>query len=78
MSRTMNETPKKPRRAGAARLPWHIAQAMEAIVEYLFDDEFTDYQARPKQERNGHVFRDLLRVKGYLTKIGVVTEKQGS
>lgn len=74
----MNSRPEKPQRRGAARIPKHIAEAMHAIVLYLWDDEFTDYQARTKQERDGHVYRDLLRVEAFLRKIGVVTEKKGS
>ncbi len=69
----MNTTPEK-RRRGAARIPWHIAQAMHAIVLYLWDDEFTDYQARTKQERVSHVYRDLMRVRRFLERIGVGNE----
>ena len=66
----MNSIPEKPRQ-GAARIPLTVVRAIEAIVTYLWNDEFTDYQARTKEDRNGHVFRDLLVVRRFLKKIDV-------
>lgn len=74
---TMNSTPEKPRQ-GAARIPLTVVRAIEAIVNYLWNDEFVDYQARTKEARNGHVFRDLLVVRRFLQKIDVADKKQGS
>lgn len=65
----MNSIPEKPRQ-GAARIPLTVVRAIEAIVTYLWNDEFTDYQARQtKEDRNGHVFRDLLIVRRFLKRI---------
>ena len=75
---TMNSTPSQRKREGAARIPLHVARSMLAILDYLWTDEFTDYQARTRETRNGHVFRDLLTVRRFLQKIGVANKKQGS
>lgn len=73
--RPMNTTPDKPRQ-GAPRIPLTVLRAIEAIVQYLWNDEFTDYQARTKEARNGHVFRDLLVVRRFLKKIDVADKNQ--
>ena len=75
IDRPMNTTPDKPRQ-GAPRIPLTVLRAIEAIVSYLWNDEFTDYQARTKEARNGHVFRDLLVVRRFLKKIDVTDKNQ--
>ncbi len=73
---SMNSRPDNRIRKGAARIPWHVARAMLAILDYLWSDEFTDYQSRTVDARNGHVFRDLLIVRKFLKKVGVVNETE--
>lgn len=63
------------KRLGATRMSKHVLQSIQAIVTYLWDDEFQDYTSRTKTERNGHVFRDLLIVRRFLKKNDVEINK---
>ncbi len=71
----MNTTPDKPRQ-GAPRIPLTVVRAVQALVDYLWSDEFADYSARTKEARTGHVFRDLLVVRRFLKKIDVADKNQ--
>ena len=70
----MNEKRTDRHRQGAPRIPLNVLQAIQEIVDYCWNDEFIDYSSRAKEDRDGHVFRDLLIVRRYLTRIGVVDE----
>jgi len=70
----MNEKRIDRQRQGAPRIPLNVLKAIQEIVDYCFNEEFIDYSSRAKEDRNGHVFRDLLIVRRYLTRIGVVDE----
>ncbi len=63
-------------REGAQRIPLSVLKAIQAIVDYCFNDEFEDYTSRDRSARNGHVFRDLLIVRRYLKRIGVVDKNE--
>jgi len=69
-----SETPETERR-GAPRIPLSVLKAIQEIVDYCWNDEFMDYSARAKEDRNGHVFRDLLIVRRFLKRIGVVDKQ---
>lgn len=70
----MNENRTDRQRQGAPRIPLSVLKAIQEIVDYCWNDEFIDYSSRAKEDRHGHVFRDLLIVRRYLTRIGVVDE----
>lgn len=70
----MNEKRPDSQRQGAPRIPLSVLKAIQEIVDYCWNDEFMDYTSRAKENRNGHVFRDLLIVRRYLTRVGVVDE----
>ena len=70
----MNEKRPDTQRQGAPRIPLSVLKAIHEIVDYCWNDEFIDYSSRAKENRDGHVFRDLLIVRRYLTRIGVVDE----
>jgi hypothetical protein len=70
----MNEKPTDRQRQGGPRIPLSVLKAIQEIVDYCWNDEFIDYSSREKEDRDGHVFRDLLIVRRYLTRIGVVDE----
>ena len=70
----MNEKRPDTQRQGAPRIPLSVLKAIQEIVDYCWNDEFIDYSSRAKENRDGHVFRDLLIVRRYLTRIGVVDE----
>lgn len=53
---------KKPRR----RMPEHVADAMAAILDYLWQDEVKDYLARTREEQANHIFTELLTVRQWL------------
>ncbi len=73
----MNSNDKDIERRGAPRVPLSVLKAIQEIVDYCWNEEFIDYSSRTKEDRNGHVFRDLLVVRRYLHRIGVET-KTGS
>lgn len=70
----MNEKRPDSQRQGAPRIPLSVLKAIQEIVDYCWNDEFMDYTSRAKENRNGHVFRDLLIVRRYLKRVGVVDE----
>jgi hypothetical protein len=55
-------TEAKPRR----RLPAHVAEAMAAILEYLWQAEAKDYLSRNREEQEGHIFVEMLNVRNWL------------
>ena len=44
-------------------LPPGVAQAMDAVLDYLWAAEKEDFDAKSKQERAGHIFRALIRLR---------------
>lgn len=56
------------RKKGALRVPHAVIVSIESILNFLWEDEFRDYQSRAIEARKGHVFRDLLVVRRYLNK----------
>lgn len=65
------------KKQGALRVPASVVESIESVLDYLWTDEFRDYQCRTKAERERHVFRELLRIRSYLNK-KLHAEKQGS
>lgn len=59
---------KTDRKQGALRVPAAVVESIESIVQYLWTDEFRDYQSRTVEDRESHVFKDLLRVRRFLNK----------
>lgn len=59
---------KTERKQGALRVPTAVVESIESIVQYLWTDEFSDYQSRTAEDRESHVFKDLLRVRRFLNK----------
>ena len=72
----MNEKRPETQRQGAPRIPLSVQKAIQEIVDYCWNDEFMDYTSRAKEDRDGHVFRDLLIVRRYLKRIGVVSKNE--
>lgn len=72
----MNSTRPDKQRRGAPRIPLSVLKAIQEIVDYLWNDEFMDYSARTKDDRDGHVFRECLKVRRFLNRIGVVNEQE--
>lgn len=48
------------------RLPEHVADAMHAILDYLWQDEAEDYLLSSLEVQSGHVFQDMLTVRQWL------------
>lgn len=48
------------------RLPEHIAQAMTAILDYLWQAEARDYLSRSREDQEGHIFNAMLTVRQWL------------
>lgn len=65
------------KKSGAMRIPISVVNSMESIIDYLWSDEFQDYQSRTPEARKMHVFRDILRVRRFLNK-KLRAIKQGS
>ena len=36
-----------------------VAQALQAVLDYLWNDEATDYRAHSPQAKRGHIFAEL-------------------
>ena len=49
-----------------ARIPKRVRQALRAILEYLWHDEASRYQACKKDERDNHIFSSLLTLDHWL------------
>lgn len=49
------------------RLPEHVADAMTAILDYLWLDEARDYLAMSREEQQTHIFNEMLIVQNWLT-----------
>ena len=67
--KAMNQTsPSRDKRKGTARIPKLIRDAMAAIVDHYWNDEFQHYVSIPKEERKKtpHVFEDLRLVSRWL------------
>jgi hypothetical protein len=58
----MTATKTKPRR----RLPEHIAEAMTAVLDYLWQDEAHDYLAMSREEQQDYIFSQLITVRQWL------------
>lgn len=56
-------TKPNPRR----RMPEHVAQAVEAILDYLWQDEAKDYLNQSGEEQREHIFNEMLFVRNWLT-----------
>ena len=48
------------------RLPDRVADAMEAILDYLWEDEAMDWLTRSREEQSHHVFGHMLTVRKWL------------
>lgn len=77
-SDSMNSEEKNTERRGAPRVPLSVLNAIQEVVDYCWNDEFIDYSSRAKEDRNGHVFRDLLIVRRYLKRVGVDKNQVGN
>jgi len=51
---------------GRRRLPDHIAAAMTAILDYLWQGEAQDYVSRGSEDQEGHIFNEMLTVRQWL------------
>ena len=40
-------------------LPKHVLFSISRILDYFWDDEFRDYYAMPREERESHIFKDI-------------------
>ncbi len=49
------------------RMPNHIAEAMTAVLDYLWQDEAKDYVSRSREDQEGHIFNEMLTVRNWLT-----------
>lgn len=54
----------------------HVLDAVTAIVDYLYDDERAHFLGSPSDEREGHIFVDLLVVSAWLA--GLMTPRDSS
>lgn len=41
--------------------------AIQAVVNYLWDDERDDFLCRPEEEPGGHIFQSLVELADWLT-----------
>jgi hypothetical protein len=48
------------------RLPEQVAEAMNAILEYLWSDEARNYVNASRAEQVGHIFQEMLTVRHWL------------
>ena len=62
------------RRKGALHVPDAVVQAIASVVSYCWRDESADFQGRTPEERNGHVFRDLVVIRRWLNRNDVQTK----
>jgi hypothetical protein len=46
--------------------PEYLAEAMTAILDYLWQDEVRDYLAKSREERQGHIFSHLVIIRQWL------------
>jgi hypothetical protein len=67
----MRANSKRPaaRRHGAQYVPENVVRAIATVVTYCWSDELHDYQSRPMQERNTHIFRDLASIRRWLKRV---------
>ena len=49
------------------RLPEHVAEAIEAILDHFWQDEARDYLARSRSEQEDHVFTKMLMARQWFT-----------
>ena len=47
-------------------LPADVRAAIEHVVDYLWDDERSDFESRTADDRDGHVFESLREVQSWL------------
>ncbi len=59
---------KTDRKQGALRVPAAVVESIENVLLQYFGDELRDYQSRTVEDRESHVFKDLLRVRRFLNK----------
>lgn len=45
-----------------------VESAVRAVLDYLWDDEETDYLARTEPERSGHLFEELQTIRSWLNR----------
>jgi len=55
-------------------VPNEAAEALEAILEYLFEDERKDYEQTPVASRKYHIFEQLCVLRDYLAECGAKCE----
>jgi hypothetical protein len=48
------------------RLPHHVAEAIAAILDYLWEDEMRDYLTQPRTKQDTHIFNELLSLRKWL------------
>jgi hypothetical protein len=48
------------------RLPEHITEAIEIVLDHFWQDEARDYLARSRDEQEGHVFTAMLAIRQWL------------
>ncbi len=65
---------------GTVRVPESVVQAIHALVNHYWDEEFAHYSATPRSERNEnrHVFQELSTVRRWLMRVHPVLRKKGS
>ena len=61
-------------RHGAIHAPESVLNAVASLVSYNWKDEFRDFQGRTPEERNGHVFRDLVVLRRWLRRNDVLIQ----
>jgi hypothetical protein len=54
------------REAAKSAVPPRIVKALQCLLQYLEPDEQAHYEQTPLVNRNGHIYRDLRRVKAWL------------
>lgn len=72
--RTAKDTPGRSNTR--RRLPDQVAEAMKAVLDYLWQEEAQDYLARGQEEQEGHIFLEMLLIRQWLMK-GRTTLRQG-
>lgn len=44
-------------------------EALQAVIDFFYDDEAEDYQSRQEDERAGHIFADLSALASWLAEL---------
>lgn len=56
----------KNKSEAGAPLPENVRAAIEHVIDYLWDDERSDFESQAASDRDGHVFESLRDIQAWL------------